>query len=272
MRPCCVFKTTGCPRPVAVQAGDPQHTREKRSDHLKGLILAGGKGTRLFPLTRRVPRCLIPIQDRPVIHRPILLMKSAGIVDIVVNTHYHSKRVCDYLGTGEKLGVNISYSHEDALHGIGAAVRKAQPLLGDEPFVVMNGDVLADIDLSDVLTYHTDQHADATLVIRPEREARVHGPLDFDTDVSLSALLGEDPVEGSFLHPAGIRVLSPRVFEFLSTGTCFLGETFARMVGAGCHLEGYLSDGYWADLRCWEKYGHILWEIGRGFVPEAPVS
>lgn len=240
---------------------------------MKGLVLAGGKGTRLFPLTRRVPRCLIPIQDKPVVYRPILLMKSAGITDIVVNTHYLANRVRDVLGTGEKLGVSLTYAHEDELQGIGAAIKNAEELLGKDSFVVMNGDVVADIDLSDVLAYHHDQGADATLVLRPEKGTRSHGSLDFDCDVSLSAIIGDAPDEAGYLHPAGIRVLSPRVFDFLHSGrTLSLAETLALMVQAGCHIEGYVSDGYWADLRSWEKYGHILWEIGRGFVPDAPVT
>jgi NDP-sugar pyrophosphorylase family protein len=240
---------------------------------LKGLILAGGKGTRLFPLTRRVPRCLIPIQDRPVIHRPILLMKSAGIVDIVINTHYLASRVQDMLGDGERLGVHLTYCHEPELRGIGAAIKAAQGELGEGSFVVMNGDVVADIDLSDVLSYHQDQGADATLVLRPEKGTRAHGPLDFDGDISLSAIIGEAPDEAGFLHPAGIRVLGPRVFDFLPAArSSSLAETLGLMVQAGCHIEGYVTDGYWADLRTWEKYGHILWEIGRGFVPDAPVS
>lgn len=249
------------------------HLGEAEREPLKGLILAGGKGTRLFPLTRRVPRCLIPIQDRPAIHRPILLMKSAGITDIIINTHCHAERVKALLGSGENLGVNLTYCHEESLSGIGAAIKLAQPLLGDDPFVVMNGDVVADIDLSDVIVYHVEQQADATLVLRPERGARAHGPLDFDADVSLSTLIGEAPDEAGFLQAAGIRVLSPRAFEFLrSSRSQSLAEALAAMVRAGCHIEGYVTDGYWADLRTWEKYGHILWEIGRGFVPEAPVS
>lgn len=240
---------------------------------MKGFVLAAGKGTRLFPLTRRVPRWLIPIQDKPVIYRPILLMKSAGVLDIIVNTHHLANRVEAALGHGEKLGVNISYSHEDELHGIGAAIRNARSMLGNEAFIVMNGDVVADIDLSDVIAYHEDQSADVTLVLRPEKMARMHGPLDFDGDVSLGTIIGNAPDEAGFLHPTGIRVFGPRIFEFLEgKRDPSLADTLSEMVQAGCHIEGYVTDGYWADLRNWEKYGHILWEIGRGFVPDTPVT
>lgn len=200
-------------------------------------------------------------------------MKSAGITDIIINTHTHSDRVRALLGDGEKLGIRITYCHEERLRGIGAALKHAQALLGGETFVVMNGDVVADIDLSHVLAYHHEQQADVTLVLRTEKGLRAHGPLDFDADVSLSTLIGEAPDEAGFLQSAGIRVMSPRIFDFLRPGEdCSLGRTLAKMVEVGCHIEGYLSDGYWADLRSWEKYGHILWEIGRGFVPEAPVT
>lgn len=237
---------------------------------MKGFILAGGTGTRLLPLTRRVPRWLVPIQDRPVIYRSILLLKSAGILDIVVNTHHLAKRVSEALGDGEALGVRITYSHESELRGIGAAIKNAQPLLDGDTFVVINGDVVVDIDLSGVVSYHRDQKADATLVLRPDATARTHGPLDFDDQISLSTLIGESPDESGFLQPAGIRVFDPRVFTYLQGGHQTLAETLAFMVKQGCRIEGYITDGYWADLRTWERYGHILWEIGRGFVPDAP--
>lgn len=236
---------------------------------MKGLILAAGLGTRLMPLTRRVPRCLIPIQDRPVIMRSIIMMRNAGITDILLDTCHLAHRVEEVVGDGADLGVNLQYLREADLGGIGEALHRACPLLGKDSFVVVNGDVIADLDLADVLDHHEQQGADATIVLRSDPDATRHGALDFDGDASLSALLGETADETGFLQAAGIRVLGTRIYDYLSPGRpCRLSDALADMVRSHCHMEGYLMDGYWSDLATWEKYGHVLWEIGRGFVPE----
>lgn len=225
-----------------------------------------------MPLTRTVPRCMIPINGRPIIERAILLLKSGGIRDIIVDTHHLSDRIQDRVSDGEKLGVQLRYLREPNLAGIPAGLRRTQPALGGESFVVINDGVLADLDLADVLAYHEEQKADATLVLRPSPGSRSHGSLDVDGDISLSALIGDDPDEAGYLTPTGIRVFGPRLFDFIPDGTTrSLAETLSLMVQAGCHIEGYVMDGYWADLNTWEKYAHILWQVGRGFVPEPPV-
>jgi NDP-sugar pyrophosphorylase family protein len=214
---------------------------------------------------------LIPIDGRPVIARNILLLKSAGITDIVINLHHLAARIQDNVGDGQKYGVSLTYSLEPDLMGIGTAIKRSQKYLGSETFVCINGDIIADIDLSDVIAYHQEQKADVTLVLRPSPEAKEHGPLDTDGKVSLSTLIGENPDEAGYLMPTGIRVLGPRVFDYIPEGkAATLAETLDNMGRDRCHIEGYVMDGYWSELTSWEKYGHVLWELGRGFVPQAP--
>ncbi len=239
---------------------------------MRALLLAGGRGSRLHPLTLRVPRCLIPIQGRPVIHRVLQLLRSVGLTEVVVNTNVLADKVQEALGQGERHGVTLTYSHEHEIRGIGAAILAARPFLENDDFVIINGDVVIDLDLADVLAYHQEQKADVTLVLRPDKGAHTHGPLDFDNDISLSTILGESPDSAGYLSAAGIRVATPRLFDFLGHHDLSLSSTLTRMVKAGCHIEGYVTDSYWADLSTWEKYGHILWELNRGFVPDSPTS
>jgi len=202
-----------------------------------------------------------------------MLLKSAGITDVVINTHHLADRIKDRLGDGEKFGVSLHYAYEPTLGGIAAGLKRAHRVIGNEPFVVMNDCVIADLDLADVLAYHEEQGADATLVLRPAHGVRHHGPLDYDAEVPLSALIGEAPDEAGFLSPSGIRVFGPRIFDFIPEGsTRSLADTLALMVQSGCHIEGYVMDGYWGELNTWERYAHILWQVGRGFVPEPPES
>jgi len=238
---------------------------------MKGLILAAGKGTRLLPLTRHVPRCLIPVNGKPIIHRAVMLLKSAGIDDIFVNVHHLGDRIQERLADGRKFGVNVRYVREIELSGLPAGIRSVHKFLNGQPFVVMDDNVVADLDLADVIAYHEEQGADATIVLRPVPGAKAHGRLDVDGDISLSALIGEAPDESGYLGPTGIRVFSQRVFDFIPEGTTrSLAETLALMVQAECHIEGYVMDGYWSDLNTWEQYAYLLWQVGRGFVPEPP--
>ena len=201
--------------------------------------------------------------------RSIIMLRNAGIRDIIVNTCHLAPRVEARIGDGSDLGVNLHFLREHDLGGIGTALLRARHLLGEEPFVVINGDVIADLDLGDVLSHHVETGADATLVLRPDGQATAHGPLDFDGATSLTTLIGRDPDEAGFLHATGIRVLGPRIFDFLAPKPpSGLSDARAAMVRGHCAIEGYVMDGYWADLTTWEKYGHVLWEIGRGFVPE----
>ena len=166
-------------------------------------------------------------------------MKSAKIYDIIVNCHHLEERIREALADGSRLGVRLQYAIEPDLMGIGAALKRAQSFLKRETIVLMNGDIIADLDLEDVLAYHQEQQADATLVLRPQPGARSHGSLDTDGEISLSALIGEAPDEAGYLHPTGIRVLGPRVLDFIPNGQpCSLSETISKMVQAGCHIEG----------------------------------
>lgn len=214
---------------------------------------------------------MIPVNGRPLIHRSILLLKSAGIEEVLIDTCHMADFIFDRLPDGTKLGVKLQYYREAELSGIPAGLKRAQKYLNGEAFVVMDDCVIADLDLADVITYHHEQEADATIVLRAMPGAKTHGSLDADGQASLSALIGDSPDESGYLCPTGIRVFSPRIFEFIPDGcTRSLAETLSLMVQAGCQIEGYVMDGFWAELTTWEKYGQLLWQVGRGFVPEPP--
>lgn len=214
---------------------------------------------------------MIPVNGRPIVHRAIMLLKSAGITDVLMNVHHLGERIQERLGDGQRFGVHLRYVKELELSGIPAGLHRVQKHLNQQPFVAMDDNVVADLDLADVLAYHEEQEADATIVLRPVPGAKAHGSLDVDADISLAALIGEAPDESGFLGPTGIRVFSPRIFDFIPEGTTrSLAETLALMVQSDCHIEGYVMDGYWTDLCTWEQYADILWQVGRGFVPEPP--
>src|SRR3954469_4313488 len=115
---------------------------------MKAMVLAAGQGTRLRPLTDRVPKALVPVAGRPMIEYPLLLLKHYGIHEIVINLHHFGEQIEAYLGDGKRFGLQISYSKERQLLDTGGGLRKAKPFFKDETFLVINTDVLIDLPLS----------------------------------------------------------------------------------------------------------------------------
>lgn len=140
---------------------------------MKAVIMAGGEGTRLRPLTINRPKPMVSIVDRQAMHQIIELLKLHGITDVIVTVQYLSNVIQDYYGDGSNYGISITYSVEEIPLGTAGSVKNAQRFL-DEPFLVISGDALTDINLSEVIDHHIERQAMATLVL-----ARVPNPLDY---------------------------------------------------------------------------------------------
>jgi mannose-1-phosphate guanylyltransferase len=133
---------------------------------LKALILSAGLGTRLRPLTNILPKPLMPVVGRPIIENVIHGLKHCGIVELAINTHHLGEKIVNYLGDGRRFETKIQYSHEPKILGTGGAVGSLRDFLeGREPFIIHNGDILTDLDLSPVIGSHLDTKALATLVL-----------------------------------------------------------------------------------------------------------
>ena len=238
---------------------------------MKGLILASGRGSRLMPLTRTVPRCMIPVNGKTIFERQILSLKSVGVTDIVVTLHHQARFITERYPDGSKLGVNLRYVIEQDLRGLGGGIARAREALAGDSFIVFNDNIIADLDLADIVAYHDEQHADATLVLHSLPELGAHGTLEYDTATSISSLIGDAAGETGFLRNAGVRVLSPRIFDHMDLRTPpSLGDTLTAMRAKGCVIEGYVLESFWAELCSWESYASLLWQIGRGLVPDPP--
>ena len=141
---------------------------------MKGVIMAGGEGTRLRPLTSTTPKPLLPVANRPMMEHVIDLLRNHGIDDIVVTVAFMANSIKEYFGDGSEFGVKISYVDEPVPLGTAGSVRNAMELLKDDRFVVISGDVITDIDLSAIIQFHIDTGALATIGLTP-----VDNPLEF---------------------------------------------------------------------------------------------
>jgi NDP-sugar pyrophosphorylase family protein len=219
----------------------------------KAMVLAAGLGTRLAPLTDRVPKPLLEVGGRPMIEYPLRMLAVAGVEEVVVNLHHLGERIREALGDGARYGLRIRYSPEDPILETGGAIAHARPLLGDEPFVVANCDALLDPDLEAVWRLHERYGALATLVVRADPQAERYGALDLDSTGIIRRFLGKPgnvdaPLERRMF--CGVHVLSPAIFAHLPAARIFsiTRDLYGPLVVSGARLCGYDYRGYWRDL------------------------
>jgi mannose-1-phosphate guanylyltransferase/phosphomannomutase len=224
---------------------------------MKAVIMAGGEGTRLRPLTSNAPKPLLPLVNRPMMEHIVGLLKRHGIDEIVVTVAFMANAIRDYFGDGSEFGVTISYATEETPLGTAGSVRNAMTHL-TERFVVISGDVLTDIDLSAIIELHDEKKALATIGL-----AHVDNPLEFGIviareDGSIERFL-EKPTWGQVFSDTintGIFVLEPEIFDYIEPDrpVDFSGEVFPRLLDDGQPLYGAIAEGYWEDVGTLEAY------------------
>jgi NDP-sugar pyrophosphorylase family protein len=214
------------------------------------MVLAAGLGTRLRPLTDDRPKAMVEVGGRPLITYNLDLLRRFGIVDVVINLHWHGRVIRDALGDGSALGLRIRYSPEDPLLDTGGGIKHAEGMLAGDDFVVMNADTVSDVPLDRVIERHRARGAAATLVLRHDAEQARYGLIEIDPDDRVRRMLGKPADAPSALTPymfAGVHVLSPLVFRFMPAGGIFsiTRDTYPAMMAADAPLYGFPYDGFW---------------------------
>jgi len=216
-----------------------------------GILLVGGFGTRLKPLTDESPKPMLPVAGLPVTEHQILAAKKAGIHTLVLATSYLAEVFTPYFGDGAKWGMKILYAVEKEPLGTGGAIRNAAELLGrDEPVVIFNGDVLSRHSIADQIAFHLENKADVTLHLIDVEDARAFGCVPTDSDGRVTAFLEkmDNPVTNSI--NAGCYVFSPSVIDQIPLGKVVSveRETFPTLVSSGRPVFGYKEQSYWLDV------------------------
>lgn len=213
--------------------------------------MAGGAGSRLRPLTSNMPKPMVSLANRPLMEHIVRLLKKHGFTDIVVTVQFLASLVRSYFGDGEDLGVSMSYATEESPLGTAGSVKNAEDRL-DEPFVVISGDALTDIDLGKVIAFHHEKGALATIVLHREQNPLEYGIVVTDESGRIERFL-EKPGWGQVFTDTvntGIYVLEPEVFEYIPAGEVydFSKQVFPALLEAGQPIYGYVADGYWTDV------------------------
>lgn len=224
---------------------------------MKAVIMAGGEGTRLRPLTSNQPKPMLPVANRPIMEHILRLLWRHDITDVVGTLAFLASVIRNYFGDGSDLGVNLSYTTEETPLGTAGSVRNAAEHL-DERFVVISGDALTDIDLSQVVKAHDDTGALATVVL-----ARVENPLEFGIVITRDdgriERFMEKPGWGQVFSDTintGIYVFEPEIFKYIDADgpSDFSDDVFPALLKDDAPLFGCVMDGYWCDVGNLESY------------------
>ncbi len=233
---------------------------------MKAMILAAGFGTRLLPLTEKIPKALLPVCGRPLISYTLAFLKKWGIKEIIINLHHHPQSIEKEIGDGSRFGLRIYYSHEPEILGTGGGIKKAESFLANETFLVINSDILVDFDLSRVMDFHRKNKALATMVLRQEEEINSYGAIEIDRDGRVRQFLNKIPagsrLELKRLIFTGIHLFEPEVFQYIPANIfCSINDTYIELIRKSKMIYGYLMEGYWVDLGTKERYDRVKREI-----------
>ena len=215
---------------------------------MKAMILAAGKGERLRPLTLHTPKPLVKAAGVPLIEYHIRALVRAGFDELVINHAWLGEQIEAYLGSGERFGVRIRYSPEGEPLETGGGIQRALPLLGDEPFAVVNGDIWTDYDFA-ALQRPLTGLAHLVLVNNPEH----HPAGDF---VLAEGRVSEHGAPAARLTYSGIAVLSPRLFDGCSAGAFKLAPLLRQAMAAG-QVSGERHHGRWVDVGTHERLAEV---------------
>ncbi len=235
---------------------------------MKAILLAGGKGTRLRPLTVHTPKPIVPIFNRPFLYYQLDLLRQVPEIDeAILSLNYQPRRIEEIFGEGEGLGIRLRYVVEPQPLGTGGAIRYAGDQL-TESVVVFNGDVLTQVDLGAVLRLHRERKAKATIVLTPVENPRAYGLVETDGDRNIRRFLekpGEHEITCNTIN-AGIYVLEPETFDRIPKDTAWSIERsfFPSLIERGETFVAYVYDGYWIDIGTPAKYLQVHKDIMDG--------
>lgn len=231
---------------------------------MKAVVMAGGSGSRLRPLTVNRPKPMVPMVDKPVISHILALLRRHDIHDVVITVGYMAESIQDYFGDGSSLGMNIEYSVEETPLGTAGSVKQAQDLL-DETMIVISGDAVTDIDLSAVIEYHRQKEAMATLTLYRVANPLEYGVVIIDDEGRIQQFL-EKPSWGEVISDTvntGIYILEPEIFDYFESGIPFdfSNDLFPIMMEKEDPMYGYVAEGYWCDVGNLDEYRRATRDI-----------
>jgi mannose-1-phosphate guanylyltransferase/phosphomannomutase len=224
---------------------------------MKAVIMAGGFGTRLRPLTLNVPKPMVKLGGYPVMEHLVRLLKKHGFAELTALLYFQAEQIQDYFGDGSRFGVKLNYVMSAADFGTAGSVKNAQKLL-DERFLIISGDVATDVDLTEAIQFHEARKAEATIVLTRVENPLSYGVVITDEKDKVTRFL-EKPSWGQVFSDTvntGIYILEPEILDLIPQATDFdfSKDLFPKMLADNRRLFGYVARGYWRDIGNNEEY------------------
>lgn len=242
---------------------------------LTAVILVGGPGTRLQPLTNDRPKSVLPVLNRPFLEHFIAYLKHYGVENIILTLSYLPDVIREYLGNGSRYGVRLTYCLEEEPLGTAGAVKNAEEFL-DGTFFVLNGDVFTDMNLGDMLAYHRARKAKATISLTWVDDPSAFGVVETNEENRVKRFIEKPPREEATTNwiNAGTYVLEPGVLDYVPSNTHYMFEKglYPDLLNKGEPVYGYPFRGYWLDMGTPEKYFSLNTDLLAGKIISHLVS
>ncbi|MEM4389296.1 MAG: nucleotidyltransferase family protein [Candidatus Micrarchaeia archaeon] len=220
----------------------------------RAFVLCGGEGTRLRPYTYTIPKPMLPLGKRPILEFVVENLKANGITNITLTIGYLGECIREHFGNGSRWGVNISYIEEKRPMNTAGSIYPARKEVKDT-FVVVMGDHLTTVDLQKMVRWHREKRAVATLGLKRQGMPLEYGIAEVDKHGRITKFQ-EKPILTNLIN-AGVYVLEPEVFDFISPGKDFAKDVFPAMLAAGRPVYGYVFDEYWMDIGRIHDYEYL---------------
>jgi mannose-1-phosphate guanylyltransferase len=219
---------------------------------MKAMILAAGRGRRLRPLTDALPKVLVPIVNSPMLERTIELLSLHGVQEVIINAHHQSHRIADYLKKRDPSGVRIEIRVEKEILGTGGGIKNTQDFWDERPFIAINGDILTDINLTDVYTYHQRR---ANLVTMVLHDVPRYNKLRIDRDMNILSI-SPTPGGGNTLAFTGIHVIEPEVLDYIPEDARYnIIDCYRQLIQEKRAVRAYVATGHrWIDIGTVHEY------------------
>lgn len=227
---------------------------------MKAMVLAAGKGTRLMPLTGELPKPMAPVAGKPILQHIFELLARSGVEEVNVNVYHLAEAILDYYGSECSVdGMQVNIAPEQRLLGTAGGVKRLAGCF-DDTFVVIMGDALTDVDVGEVVAFHKEKRALATLALMRVSDTSQYGVVELDAESNVTGFQEKPAPEeaASNLANTGIYVLEPRALSYIPEGAFFdfAEDVFPRLLAAGERFVGYEGDFYWSDVGNLDAYRH----------------
>lgn len=225
---------------------------------MKAVILVGGPGTRLQPLTDTLPKSMVPVLTVPVMEHTLAYLRRFGIIDIILTLNYLPDAIKDSLGDGSRCGVHLTYCFEEEPLGTAGAVKNTAEFLDDNPFLVLNGDIFTDLDISKMFMFHREHGAAATISLNWVDDPSAFGVVEMNNDNRVQAFIEKPPKEEATSNwiNAGTYILEPRVLGYIPENQHYMFERglYPSLLEQNEPVFGFRHEGYWLDMGTPGKY------------------